>query len=219
MQILKKLLISTLLLIILSGCCKINVNIKIDDDNKAIAKLYVLLNESNLKKEGKNIHDVITYLRDNNFQIIGYQPITEEIDGQNYIGFNCQMDTSFITISNNENILSIEINNPFKEFDINTDVINQSEDLSFLEKIGFEANINIKTNGPIIDYENSQKISSKELKCDLLGMEETVYIRAYTSDFAYYSTYIGKILSIILIIISIYFLIKRLSYKKKKTLD
>lgn len=189
----KKILLTGLLLFLLTGCVKGNVDIEFIDENTSTLTIEVLFQEELLKSYDTSLTDLKHKLTNSELSNWQSKELTQEVNGTMYVGFQLLAPKeinksllSFFTTDKKEGTYQITIdhstiNNIFNTSEIE-DINNYS--LSNLKSMGLELNLNIRLPGTINETSYG-KIKNNQVTINLLEFltqDKTTAITVTSSD-------------------------------------
>lgn len=189
----KKLLLIGLLVFLLTGCVKGDVNIEYVDENTANFSIKVLFQEEVLNSADTSITDLQHKLTNSELSNWQNKQIIDTINGVDYVGFELTAPKDI-----NESLLKLFTNDKKEDTyqvtidkSIINDIFNTSEiedinnySLSSLKSMGLELNLNITMPGKITKT-NYGKFKNNQASINLLeflSQEETKTITINSSD-------------------------------------
>lgn len=189
----KKLLLIGLLVILLTGCVKGDVNIEYIDEKTVNFSIKVLFQEEVLNSADTSLTDLQHKLTNSELSIWQNKQINDTINGVNYVGFELtapkEINVSLLKLFTNDKkedtyqvtIDKSSINDIFNTSEIE-DINNYS--LSSLKSMGLELNLNITMPGKITKTSYG-KVKNNQVSINLLeflSQEETKAITINSSN-------------------------------------
>lgn len=215
----KKFGLLIILLFLLTGCVKGDVNIDFSDEKNANMNIEILFPESFFSNYNTSIDELKGKLKENGLQDWKNEEIKESINGVTYKGLKVIAPKSinnslmsFINIDKNKKNYQVKI-------DLNTinKLYNTSElkdidnySLSNLKTMGLELDLNISMPG-MIKETNIGKINDNKVSINLLDLltQDKISNISITSDNEHKSTFPINLLIIGSLLIILYFILRK----------
>ena len=212
-------------LLVLTGCMKINIDVKIDSDGHYKTNGSIYVQNNYLEQLNMDSDDILDILEESGFYLRQgeYQPVDTMYENVPYKGFTFSFDDGLpLNIQVDGGIKKIYLNTnsfPSKMPDrIKLNVLEDDiSDYDLLKNLGIEANLNITFPGKILSYNDGTKTAFNTLNVDLIKNYNNLEVVAYASIINYLFYVLSLV--IVLLIIAIYFKkrIKKLFIKCKNT--
>lgn len=215
----KKIILIVFSLLFLSGCVKGDVNIKYTNLEKANLIIELLCQKEILSTYDTTLEDIQNKLAVNQLKNWQIKELNESINGVSYVGFALNapdninnMLLNYISYDQENNTYQVLFPKDLIDSLLNSSElqdINNSSLLS-LENMGLEINLKISLPGKITET-NYGNINNNEVKINLLDFitqKQTTEIKITSSKHNFDSRLIN-ILLIIILVTSLYFLLRK----------
>lgn len=215
----KKIILIVFSLLFLSGCVKGDVNIKYTNLEKANLIIELLCQKEILSTYDTTLEDIQNKLAVNQLKNWQIKELNESINGVSYVGFALNAPDNINNILLNY-ISYDQENNTYQVLfpkDLIDSLLNSSElqdinnsSLLSLENMGLEINLKISLPGKITET-NYGNINNNEVKINLLDFitqKQTTEIKI-TSSKQNFDSRLINILLIIILVTSLYFLLRK----------
>lgn len=215
----KKIILIVFSLLFLSGCVKGDVNIKYTNLEKANLIIELLCQKEILSTYDTTLEDIQNKLAVNQLKNWQIKELNESINGVSYVGFALNAPDNINNILLNY-ISYDQENNTYQVLfpkDLINSLLNSSElqdinnsSLLSLENMGLEINLKISLPGKITET-NYGNINNNEVKINLLDFitqKQTTEIKI-TSSKQNFDSRLINILLIIILVTSLYFLLRK----------
>lgn len=195
----------------LTGCMKINLDVKFDTKGQYKTNGYIYVETKYLQELNMDTNDILTILEESGFDLRqgDYQEIDTTFDNVQYTGVNFSFENGLP--------LNVEVDGGIKKICVDThsfpsripdriklNVLEDDiSDNELLKNLGIEANLNLTFPGKVLSYNDGNKTSFNKLSVDLINNYNNLEVVAYASllNFLFYVL----AFVIILLIIAIYF--------------
>ncbi|WP_300628435.1 hypothetical protein [uncultured Thomasclavelia sp.] len=215
----KKIILIVFSLLFLSGCVKGDVNIKYTNLEKANLIIELLCQKEILSTYDTTLEDIQNKLAVNQLKNWQIKELNESINGVSYVGFALnapdnidKMLLNYISYDQENNTYQVLFPKDLIDSLLNSSElqdINNSSLLS-LENMGLEINLKISLPGKITET-NYGNINNNEVKINLLDFitqKQTTEIKI-TSSKQNFDSRLINILLIIILVTSLYFLLRK----------
>lgn len=215
----KKIILIVFSLLFLSGCVKGDVNIKYTNLEKANLIIELLCQKEILSTYDTTLKDIQNKLAVNQLKNWQIKELNESINGVSYVGFALNapdninnMLLNYISYDQENNTYQVLFPKDLIDSLLNSSElqdINNSSLLS-LENMGLEINLKISLPGKITET-NYGNINNNEVKINLLDFitqKQTTEIKI-TSSKQNFDSRLINILLIIILVTSLYFLLRK----------
>ncbi|WP_300080522.1 hypothetical protein [uncultured Thomasclavelia sp.] len=215
----KKIILIVFSLLFLSGCVKGDVNIKYTNLEKANLIIELLCQKEILSTYDTTLEDIQNKLAVNQLKNWQIKELNESINGVSYVGFALNapdninnMLLNYISYDQGNNTYQVLFPKDLIDSLLNSSElqdINNSSLLS-LENMGLEINLKISLPGKITET-NYGNINNNEVKINLLDFitqKQTTEIKI-TSSKQNFDSRLINILLIIILVTSLYFLLRK----------
>lgn len=215
----KKIILIVFSLLFLSGCVKGDVNIKYTNLEKANLIIELLCQKEILSTYDTTLEDIQNKLAVNQLKNWQIKELNESINGVSYVGFALNAPDNINNMLLNY-ISYDQENNTYQVLfpkDLINSLLNSSElqdinnsSLLSLENMGLEINLKISLPGKITET-NYGNINNNEVKINLLDFitqKQTTEIKI-TSSKQNFDSRLINILLIIILVTSLYFLLRK----------
>lgn len=215
----KKIILIVFSLLFLSGCVKGDVNIKYTNLEKANLIIELLCQKEILSTYDTTLEDIQNKLAVNQLKNWQIKELNESINGVSYVGFALNapdninnMLLNYISYDQKNNTYQVLFPKDLIDSLLNSSElqdINNSSLLS-LENMGLEINLKISLPGKITET-NYGNINNNEVKINLLDFitqKQTTEIKI-TSSKQNFDSRLINILLIIILVTSLYFLLRK----------
>lgn len=215
----KKIILIVFSLLFLSGCVKGDVNIKYTNLEKANLIIELLCQKEILSTYDTTLEDIQNKLAVNQLKNWQIKELNESINGVSYVGFALNapdninnMLLNYISYDQENNTYQVLFPKDLIDSLLNSSElqdINNSSLLS-LENMGLEINLKISLPGKITEA-NYGNINNNEVKINLLDFitqKQTTEIKI-TSSKQNFDSRLINILLIIILVTSLYFLLRK----------
>lgn len=215
----KKIILIVFSLLFLSGCVKGDVNIKYTNLEKANLIIELLCQKEILSTYDTTLEDIQNKLAVNQLKNWQIKELNESINGVSYVGFALNAPDNINNMLLNY-ISYDQENNAYQVLfpkDLINSLLNSSElqdinnsSLLSLENMGLEINLKISLPGKITET-NYGNINNNEVKINLLDFitqKQTTEIKI-TSSKQNFDSRLINILLIIILVTSLYFLLRK----------
>lgn len=217
------------LIITLTGCMKINMNIEISEDLKMKGTVEMLMQESMLATLGTSKEEMMSSMKEqilSEEEDVQIEELEKTIDGESWVGISVigsdmyDIDGEDVLEKNGDIItMTLPLNELSDEFDEEDDMGYSLEDL---KNYGLEMNMNIKMPGKVTS--NVGTVNGDTVEIDLLELMieknvTNIEIQADMSQSASSNSmmlYVGIAAAVIVVVIAVIIVLKK---RKKKDDD
>ena len=220
-----KIILTALILITLSGCMKMDINMKVNKDGTCLTKGSIVFDEELMEKMDISNDDVFLEFKNSgyDFKKNEYEEIEFEEDGIKYkgISFNYQeeklIDFSFDKVKH-EATLTIDgfkdVN--FINFDPNVYNDDELSDIDLLKALGTSAKLIIEMPGRVKETNIGKIVDYNTVEIDLLGNFEEIIVVSYINMFGTLMLVGILVLLLIIALVGLYVRKNKLNLKDLK---
>lgn len=184
----KKIFTVLLLSLLLTGCCRLNTNIKVDTDASTRTSGTFEISSEPLAQLGFSIDNMLKLFGDIGIDLKQDEFSYSYNEEDNYIGINFVFDgNDYIDAVREGNEVTVTLSSPDITDYVDLDVFGDNgNDLSFLKDLGAELTVTVEMPGSIKSFSKGEKIAYNRIRLDVFEGIDDVTITSYAFDLVFY---------------------------------
>lgn len=207
----KLLRIFTILLVLLtlSGCMKINIDVNIGSDGHYKTNGYIYVEDKYLDQLNMDTDDILNIIEESGFYLRqgNYEFVDTMFENRQYRGVSFSFDDGLP--------LNIELSNGIKKINLDThsfpskipdriklNVLEDDiSDYELLKNLGIEAKMNLTFPGKILSYNDGDKTGFNKLSIDLIKNYNNLEVVAYANLLNFLLYILAAVIVVLIIVI------------------